>query len=521
MKKQLSMMLAILLISLTAASCGGVNSPGGDQTVLYHAVSSQPYVTLDPSSENSNGIYVLQNCYETLTRYNHLTGELEALLATSWESNEDGTVWVFQLRQGVKFHDGEPMNAAAVAGSIQRVVDLGMGASYIWSGLKSVEATGEYEVTFTANYSCPIDLITSAGYAAYVISPKVFDKDAEYFNGGVSAGTGPYKIKRVTAGEEVVLEAFDDYWGGWKDGQYKNIIIKKVVESSARRQLMETGEAHIAMGFSTTDLKALRSAGKLNITSEGTYNNVVICLNTEKFPMDNKDFRQAMAWAFPYTETVDNVLEGNGVQSFGLVPRNLWGHDESLFQYTTDLDKAAECMERSGIDPASVSLTLTYVSGTPEYSSFGQLFQANLKQLGVTLELREMNWDAQWELARSTLPEDRQDMFCFIWWPDYASPTSWFNGLIKSEEEIYFNLAYVRNPEYDQMIEQADILTATDRKAAEELFVEIQRSMLDQCEMLFLYDQVFIYAVSPEVEGFAYNPAYPTAIQYYKLTKGS
>jgi peptide/nickel transport system substrate-binding protein len=521
MKKKLGLILVILLLSVASVSCGGQSQgqQSEEPTVLYHAISSQPYVTLDPRVCNSNGIYVLQNCYETLTRYNSKTGEVEPLLATSWTSNEDGTVWVFQIREGVKFHDGEVMDAEAVAGSIRKVVELGKGASYIWDGLESVEATGEYEVTFTMEYSAPVDLIASAGYAAYIISPNVFDQTTEYFGQGISAGTGPYKIKRVTAGEEVVLEAFEDYWGGWKEGQYKNVILKKVVESSARRQLMETGEAHIAMGFSTTDLAALRSSDKLVIRPEGTYNNVVICLNTQKHPLNNKYFRQAMAWAFPYKETVENVLEGNGIQSIGLVPRNLWGHDDSLFQYTTDLEKARECIEKSGIDPSTVNLTLTFVSGTPEYSAFGQLFQANLKQLGVNLELREMNWEAQWNLGRSTRPEDRQDMFCFIWWPDYPSPTSWFNGMVKSEEEIYFNLAYIRNPEYDRLIEEADRLTATDREAAEDLFIEIQRRMLDECEMLFLYDQVFIYVLNPEVEGFEYNPAYPTAIQYYKLTK--
>jgi peptide/nickel transport system substrate-binding protein len=535
MKKVLSTLLCAALLTASLAGCGGKGSSSsaassggssagtsGERSILYHAFDSQPYVTLDPSTEQSNGVSILQNCYETLTRYDYKTGEVKPLLAESWSSNEDGTEWKFQIKQGVKFHDGADMDAAAVAASIQRTIDLNMGAAFIWAAVDSVEATGDYEVTFKLSEPAALDLIASAAYAAYIISPNAIDKTTEWFNEGNNAGTGPYKIQKASGNEEVILERFDDYWGGWSDNQFTNVIVKQVGESSARRQLLETGEAHLAYNFSSTDLKALREeTDKVKVLDMPTYNNVMICLNTEKPPLDNVDFRRAMAYAFPYKETVDNVLEGNGKQCYGMVPSGLWAHSEELFQYSTDLEKAQEYIDKSGISTDGMKLELTIKSGDDAYRNLAQLYQVNLKKLGIELEIRELNWDAQWEKGKNPNPADRQDMLLFIWWPDYASPTSWFNTLVKSEDTIQFNLAYIKDGEFDQMIAEADSLTVTDRAAAEQKFIDIQKRLVDECQYIYLYDQMHIYVTSPAITGVEENPAYPTAVQYYKITKAS
>ena len=527
-RNRLTFIVAVLLIGSLLAGCGGGNKPaanvgggtsgGGEEAVLYHAYISTPYVTLDPSSEQSNGIMVLQNVYETLTRYNELTGEVEPLLATQWSVSEDGLTWVFTIAEGVAFHDGSFMNAQSVANSINRTIDLGMGAAYIWDSVESIEASGDYEVTFTLSYAAPLDLIASAGYAAYIMSDSVVDKDTEWFNQGNDGGTGPYTIDQAT-GDTIVLKAFEDYRGGWQDNQYKNIFIKEVSESSARRQLIETGEAQIASDFSSTDLDALRGmTDKVNIYEAGTFTNVLLCLNTESEPMSNADFRRAMAYCFPYDEAIESVLDGNGVQSYGMIPGGLWGHDESLFQYTTDLDKAREYLDKSGIDYEGLSLLMAYPNGFDEYASWGQLLQVNLKQLGISLELRSMEWDAQWAQAQNNDPSTRQDFFVFQWWPDYPSPAAWFDVLVHSEQDITFNLAYVNNPEFDAMCEEANALVVSDRDKAETIYIELQKKLVEDCPYIVPYDSMRAYALSPVISGVHENPAYATAVQYYSVT---
>jgi len=368
-------------------------------------------------------------------------------------------------------------------------------------------------------YPAPIDLIASAAYAAFIISPNAAEKDSDWFNQGNIAGTGPYKIQKIVVGEEVVLTKFDDYWRAWKDNQYTTIIVKKVPESSARRQLLEKGEAQIASSFSITDIRAMEKSDKVQIVHRPLYDTVVGCLNTEKYPLDNIDFRRALSYAFPYEETVNNVLEGQGIQSYGLIPGGLWGHSKNLMQYKFDLDKAKEYLDKSGVKTDGLTLEMTLTAGYDEYRNFAQLYQINLKKLGINLEIREMSWDVQWEKGKNPNPKDRQDIFLFIWWPDYASPLSWFTGLIRSEDKIGFNLSYIKNPTLDAKIDEAEMLTATDRDKAEQIMIDMQKEIIDEAYYIHMYDKSVKYAISKDIKGFITNPAYPTVVRYFDLYK--
>jgi len=532
MKRILSLVLASLLV-VSLAACGSKSEqPSGgaaetpaatDTKVLFHTYNTDPYVTLDPSTEYSNGVMVLQNVYETLTRYNAETGEIDPLLATEWTRNDEGTEWVFQLRDDVVFHDGTKMTAQQVVNSFKRSMDLGQGGAYIWDAVLesnggSIEATGEYEVTIKCGYPCAMDLVVSATYAAYVMADSVVDKDTEWFNQGNSCGTGPYTIAQAT-GDSVVLKAFEDYRDGWTEKQYKNIMIKGVPESSARRQMMETGEAQLTSELSPTDMQALESqSDKVTLYRAETFNNIIMFLNTATQPCDNADFRRALAYAFPYEATVSDILNGNAQQSVGLVPSSLWGHDDGVYQYSCDMDKAKEYLDKSGVNTDGLTLTVTYMSGDDTYASMLQLYQVNLKQLGINLELRSMEWDQQWAQAQNTDPAERQDMFLFIWWPDYADPISWFQSLLHSEDQIVYNLSYLNDTELDAIIDEAIELTVTDRAAAEAKYIEAQHIVADEAYLLNIYDQVRTYAVSNTIEGVYENPAYPTAVQYYNIT---
>lgn len=517
--------LALTLAMLLAALIGPCGSAlaAGENRILYHVHDSLPYVTLDPSIEYSNGIMVLQNVYETLTHYNPETGGVDPLLATSWTSNEDGTVWVFQIRDDVLFHDGSPLTAQQVVNSFKRSMELGQGGAYIWDAVLeenggSVEATGDYEVTITCGYPCAMDLVTSSAYAAYVMSDAVLDQDAEAFNQGGDGGSGPYTIAQAN-GDSVVLKAFEGYRGGWTEAQYPFVYIREVSESSARRQMLETGEAQIAGEFSSTDLEALESqTDKVHTVKAETFNNVIMFINTEVEPGSNADFRRALAYAFPYEETVNEVMNGNAIQSVGTVPAGLWGHSDEIFQYSLDMDKAKEYLEKSGVNTDGLKLTVTYMTGDDAYASALQLYQVNLRQLGIDLELKSMEWDQQWAQAQNTDPANRQDMFVFIWWPDYADPVSWFTSLLHSEDEIVYNLSYLHDDTLDQLIDEAVELTVTDRAKAEADYIEAQKLLADQAYYLNLYDQVHTYVVSNNIEGVAENPAYSFTIDYYRVT---
>ena len=166
--------------------------------------------TWDPIASFSTEAAYLANSYEQLLRINP-PGSAEQytpLLATSWESSEGGKVWTFKLREGVKFHDGEAMNADAVVKSIDAARERG-GASFIWWMVDSVEAVDDLTVQFNLSSSAPIDLVASSLYGAWIVSPKALDAaaaDENYWANGVEAGTGPYFIESYVPDQEIVFQ---------------------------------------------------------------------------------------------------------------------------------------------------------------------------------------------------------------------------------------------------------------------------------------------------------------------------
>ena len=239
MKRTLLLFLLLLLLLAPLAV-----SVAQDRNVFVygHPVA---FPNLDPSSGNSNENVVMGNVYETLTFYNAPGSDeiLSPKLAVSWESSEDSLTWTFNLRDGVTFHDGAAFNAEAVKKALDRTIAIGEGSAWIYWMIDSIEAVDELVVQFNLNTPAPLDLVLSAGYAAWIMSPNAADQDNAWFNDGNAAGTGPYMIASNEPGQRMVLEANPNYWGGWSDGQFDTIVFEIVEDPTVLEQMIRSGDA--------------------------------------------------------------------------------------------------------------------------------------------------------------------------------------------------------------------------------------------------------------------------------------
>ena len=208
-RRQWFVLVLAFVLALTATQCGAptpapteppaveegeaTSPPEPTEEPAEEAVEENVFVyahpttfpDLDPAVSFSNDSAVVSNCYETLTFYNEPGSDtiLSPVLATSWEPNDDATEWVFELREGVTFHNGDPFNAEAVKAAIERTVELGAGASYIWDPVDTIEVMDEHTVKFVLSYAAPLDLIASAGYGAWMYNATVHEEQGtEWFN---------------------------------------------------------------------------------------------------------------------------------------------------------------------------------------------------------------------------------------------------------------------------------------------------------------------------------------------------
>lgn len=511
-------------LSLVAAACTGAPPqeapPAAEETFVY-ATSSEAIVGWDPATENSNSILPLSNVYETLTFYDPEAQDVEPLLATEWSTSPDGLTWTFEIRRGVRFHTGREMTAEDVEASIERTIELGQGAAYIWSAVRSIEAPDDGTVVFRLKHPAPIDLIASAGYAAYVYDTKVEgveDLNA-WFEEGNETGTGPYRVVEWNPGEEVELrlEAFPDYWRGWDGPHYQRVVYRVVPEATTAAQLLRAGEVTFVQRMTPQLFATFEDDPRFETVEGPSWQNLLALLNTRTGPLRDVRVRRAIAYAVDY-EGIVSALQGAAVPSSGVVPPGLWGHFDDL-GLTRDPDRAAQLLAEAGYGPGGerMELELTYTQGDADEQLVATIIKSNLADLNIDVDVRGLQWQTQWAKAKSPDPEERQDIFIFYWWPDYADPISWFVNLFHCEDEPFFNLSYYCNPRLDEMIDAAPTYTATDRERALRMYREMQEILLEDMPALYLYNQNYQHTMLASVGGYRINPAYPNVVFAYEV----
>jgi peptide/nickel transport system substrate-binding protein len=490
--------------------------------VVYGYISEM--TTLDPSTEFSNSIVLLPNVYECLVKY---TPEgLKPWLATSWESYDNGTVWVFHLRKGVKFHSGNELTAEDVKWSIERTMRMGMGAAFIWDPVESIEVVDKYTVKFKLKYPANLPLIASSSYGAYIMDSKFLSKIgddqaiADYLNSGHDAGTGPYTIVKYEPKTEVVLKKFDDYWGGWSDDQFDIAIVKIVPDASLREQMVVSGEIQITRDLPLDDIPKLQQDPNVVVQRSSSYQELYAMLNTKKPPLNNKLVRQALCYAVPYDDIVQYVLQGYGNKAKGPIPKGMLGYFEDLKTYEYNPEKAKELLAKAGYPNGGFKLLLTYTQGDEAEAKVAEILKAEWGKLGIDVEIRPMNWEQQWALAKSD-PMKAQDVFIFYWWPTYPTPYDFLFNMFHCEKEINFNLCYYCNPEFDKLIDKAVALEGTDLEKAKELYKKAEKILIEDAPAIYFYNPDDVYVVHKSITGFKANPGYPQVVFFYDLHKAS
>jgi peptide/nickel transport system substrate-binding protein len=520
------------MLALVGSACGSTSKPPGatssgataaNATFTYGAFTPV-MVGWDPSTDYSNEIIAMNNMYETLTRYNSQTGQVGPLLATKWSKSADAKTWTFTIRTGVKFHTGRPMTAADVKASIDRTMKLNQGAAYIWGAVKSIDAPNATTVVFHLKYPAPIDLISSAGYAAFIFDTKASGSTplAKWFAQGHDAGTGPYTVAQWNKGQEIELrlKSFPGYWGGWTGAHYKNVVFRVVPTASTTAQLVRDGGVTWAEQMTPQLWDSLKSDPNITTTTASSYQNLFGMLNTSYGPLKNTKVRQALAYATDYKGLV--AAMGAFTPSIGIIPKGLWGYNANLPAYQTNAAKAKQLLQSAGYGPGGkhITLTLTYTQGDQYEQEASALLKSEYAPLNISLNVQSLAWPTQWSKAKSTTPSSRQDILLFYWWPDYPDPYSWFINLFHSANPPYFNLAYYDNPAVDKQIDQVEPLSATNRPKAIQLYTQIQTTLLKDSPALFLGTQTYERAMQKSVGGYVDNPAYPSVVFVYSLHPG-
>jgi peptide/nickel transport system substrate-binding protein len=522
-RSRLALVTSLVLgaLALVAGVTAARARPAADTTFSYVSVS-QVMVGWDPASAYSNEIIAMSNMYETLTRYDPATKTAKPLLAQSFNSNKAGTVWTFKLRKSVTFHTGRPLTAQAAKAAIDRTRTLHQGAAYIWDAVKRIDAPDPYTLVFHLKYPAPLDLNASADYAAYIYDTKASgtEKLATWFAAGHDAGTGPYTVQKWQKGQEVELRQaqYPKYWGGWKGSHYTQIEYWVVPSVTTSAQLIRSGKVTFVERLNPQLWASFKNDPKIRTTASPSWQNLLALLNTKSGPLANVSVRQAVSYALDYNGIVA-ALKGSAHRQIGVVPPGLWGHFDNLPSPSYDPAKAKALLNQAGYGPGKqkLSLVLTHVQGDSDEDLVSTLIKSELAPLNINVDVQSLQWPVQWAKGKSSNTAQRQDIFLFYWWPDYADPYSWFINLFHSEKQPYFNLSYYANSKLDSMMSAAERAAAAHRTKAIGLYRQMQTTLLTDAPAIPLYVQQYQRTMLRTVSGFVDNPAYPNVTFVYGL----
>ncbi|WP_232700627.1 ABC transporter substrate-binding protein [Halobacterium wangiae] len=492
-------------------------------TVIY-TVNAE-LTEYDPSTNFDVTSLALSNVYEPLVWHN-LDGNQETHpgLAKDWSVSEDGLDWTFDLREGVTFHNGGEMTAEDVKFSLERTMEMGQGPAFIWGPVDKIEVDDDYTVSISLSSKAPLDLIASSQYGAWIFSKEEVEShgdtpeaQAEWFQQGNEAGTGPYTIGNWERSSQLELSKFDDYWGGWEGDHYSGAQLKIVNEASTNIQLLQNGDVDILRNAPYSQLSSLENDDAIDITQDTSFMQLYGLMHVEKEPTDDIHVRKAIRHAFPYEQGVENILAGYGETNGSVIPNNMWGDNTDLEVPEFDLDVARDHLEQSKYDPSEMSLQFNFSSGHNTWRRALLFLQENLKEIGVgEVNVDSLPSSTYFEQARNI--DTAPNMTLFWWWPTYVTPYDYLYSMFHcAGENPIYSLSYWCNEDFDAKINEGRQLSATDRDQAIELFQEAQATIEEEALAVNFWQLQTVKPHLADLSGYDPNPSYTDVVFFRDL----
>ena len=518
MKKPTKLGSLIALSFVFLLSTAGVGSAETVFTMagFYDVPTLDPHATDSGTAEN----IFMQAC-ENLTRFKPGTSEIVPQLAERYEISDDLKTYTFYLRRGIKFTDGAPFNAAAVKINIERTLALGKGPSSRLAEVKEVKVVDDYTVQIILRQPSVTFLYSMTAKAGlHILSPKALaehktddDPWAENWFSNHVVGTGPYQLVEWAPGDKVILKKNEDYWGGW-EGKHIEIIIRRTVpEYTTRKLLLQQGKVDMIDFPPAEDLPNLRSMPGVEVMELPTINVVWYLAVFTSDVMQNLELRKALSWAFPYDKAVEIAGMGS-IQLQGPMPSVAVGHNDQLFVYETNLEKAKEHLGRAGFKSGELTLNLVHYTMDRNRRIF-ELFQSNLAEIGVKLNLTDMVWGqfSPWATAPS---KKDADLFIVEHWPDFPEATNFIT--------LYFMNTPDHTPGYPRGYRNEkinDLLTkaaqTVDPDERNTLYRQAQEIIVDEALGIWAFQIGDAVAMSDHVKGFVFTPANFGVYDYYLM----
>ncbi|OAB46196.1 ABC transporter substrate-binding protein [Paenibacillus glacialis] len=491
MKHRKLWLTAALALILVLSACGGNNAAqtnSGAPQDTASTDSGQPkdggsiIIAVQDDPKVMNPIYasdrvtltVDQSLYAPLFKINN--GKKTYVLAEDVTVSDDNLTYTVKLRDGLKWHDGEALNADDIIFTANSIIDENQH-----SFLRSQFILNDKPVKVNKVDDLTVEFILPEVTAAFDGALVQFFPIPEHIFSGVAdieksdknntpVGSGPFKFKEYRAGEYVTLERFDDYFAG--KSHLDTVTYRVAKDTNAANLALQNGEIQMRM-VDTQDYKKLNDTKKFNLLtySEGRLQYMAFNLNTDA--MKKKEVRQAIAYALDKNEIITASYTSNEFAepaSSILTPDTLYQTND-LEKYDYNLEKAKQLLADAGV--SNLKIRLAYTNTNKPQESQALYIQQKLKDVGIEVELLPMDGTAY---GNRTLDLNNKDFDLSFGGYIMGFEPDAYKTLFQSDAA--YNYSHYKNAEFDKLWDNAAI--EVDVTKREELYKQIQQTVANE-----------------------------------------
>ncbi len=536
MKKKLSVLLAMSVICVAVlAGCGKSEGPKtindtkkeetkgsgklAEKQEMTFILNNEPD-TIDPNvTSNSFAVPFLVNCFEGLVTYNE-EGEIEPGNAEEWKSNDDLTVWTFQLRDGLKWSDGSALTAKDYVYSALRVLtpettgqyvnmisDYVVNAQEYYDGKVSAEEVGikavnDTTLEFTLKAPCPyfVDLVSMWVYFPVQEATIAANGDKWVTKAESYVGNGPFKITEMKTGESMTLEKNENYWGA-DDVTLEKLTYRYILDTSTSLTAYEGGEVDGVRMIPSSDIARLK-AEDTGFKTAPSYGTVYYNFNCSVAPYDNVLVRKALNLAVDRKEIINNVAQVDGTPAYSFMAPGYVVDGKDVTEGRSDFDLS----ETADVEAAKAALA---EAGYPNGEGFpvvklSYYSDDNVKKIAEAIkEMWETNLgikvevsSAEWAVFYDAVQSGNYEVAAMGWSADYVNPMSFLPLLYTNDVT---NNAFYSNPEYDALVDQ--IKVEKDSAKFADLVLQADELVSADYPVLGLYYKSNTYLLKDYIEG--------------------
>jgi peptide/nickel transport system substrate-binding protein len=437
--------------------------------------------------------------------------EVKPMLAQSWAFNQSKGAWVFKLKPGVKFWDGQPLTAEDVKFSLDRLMNVKDQPSADASNLQRIEVVDPQTVELYLKVSAPSNLIDFTGTVFSIYSKKMVeaqggssapdakdkDKATAWLNAN-SAGSGAYHMVSWERNAQVVLARNTHYHDGAVP--FERVVIRHISDGAAQLLAVSRGDIDIAMNLNAEQLESLTGNKDVSILRTTSIDTMLMTMTnspTMNPALAKREARQAVAAAIDYDGLIKGLVGGFSQRPPSFIPIGAAGVTESTARsigFKEDLPKARRLLKEAGLADG-FSFELIYPN-TPYFSTTFQLIaqkiQSDVSRVGIKIDLKPMdavNWRTQFNTGKA------QSVLAF-WTATAPNPYIWASA---SVQRLAKRMYWEPSTEVVDLVEKAR--AEADAKKQQAMYLEYQKTLIDQGHYVMLLQPIYRIAVNKAITG--------------------